>query len=267
MTQEITGEQSDGQPRRRGRGPTRPFPSVSFEDALLLPRSILDNGVDGEIDRLTLLGILDYSPSSSKTRDWISSSLKYGLTTGSYNAPFLRVTDDGRLIASSEQSNDSREKQFELAIGQFRHFSNTYDRLKGQRLPDDTVLHGELRRAGLSDSDGRKAAEVFTANLRSLGLVQVIAGSDYVRDIEQFLDGLPANHLAPSNSAATNALLESSEGQFEEQVAPPVPSARITSSDPALHIDIQIHIDSSASADQIDQIFASMARHLYGRED
>lgn len=35
---------------------------------------------------------------------------------------------------------------------------------------------------------------------------------------------------------------------------------------PSVHIDVQIHIDPNASADQIDQIFASMARHLYGRE-
>jgi len=37
-------------------------------------------------------------------------------------------------------------------------------------------------------------------------------------------------------------------------------------SGPSVHIDVQIHIDPNASADQIDQIFASMARHLYGRE-
>ena len=35
---------------------------------------------------------------------------------------------------------------------------------------------------------------------------------------------------------------------------------------PELHVDVQIHIDSTASPKQIDQIFASMARHLYGRE-
>lgn len=35
---------------------------------------------------------------------------------------------------------------------------------------------------------------------------------------------------------------------------------------PALHVDIQVHIDASASAEQIEQIFASMAKHLYGRE-
>jgi hypothetical protein len=33
---------------------------------------------------------------------------------------------------------------------------------------------------------------------------------------------------------------------------------------PALHIDVQIHISPEASAEQIDQIFASMSKHLYG---
>ena len=32
---------------------------------------------------------------------------------------------------------------------------------------------------------------------------------------------------------------------------------------PSLHIDIQVHISPDASADQIDQIFSSMAKHLY----
>jgi len=34
---------------------------------------------------------------------------------------------------------------------------------------------------------------------------------------------------------------------------------------PSVHIDIQIHIDANAKADQIDQIFASMAKHLYNK--
>ena len=36
--------------------------------------------------------------------------------------------------------------------------------------------------------------------------------------------------------------------------------------EPELNINVQIHISSDASADQIDQIFKSMARHLYGGE-
>jgi hypothetical protein len=34
---------------------------------------------------------------------------------------------------------------------------------------------------------------------------------------------------------------------------------------PSVHIDIQVHIDPASTAEQIDQIFASMARHLYDR--
>lgn len=34
---------------------------------------------------------------------------------------------------------------------------------------------------------------------------------------------------------------------------------------PALHIDVQVHISSDASAEQIELIFASMAKHIYGR--
>lgn len=34
---------------------------------------------------------------------------------------------------------------------------------------------------------------------------------------------------------------------------------------PALHIDIQIHISPEASTSQIEQIFSSMAKHVYGR--
>jgi hypothetical protein len=34
---------------------------------------------------------------------------------------------------------------------------------------------------------------------------------------------------------------------------------------PSVHVDVQVHISPDASAEQIDQIFASMAKHLYGR--
>ncbi|MGI6296936.1 MAG: hypothetical protein ACOX3G_12750 [Armatimonadota bacterium] len=37
------------------------------------------------------------------------------------------------------------------------------------------------------------------------------------------------------------------------------------SPDPSVHFNVQIHIDPNAKPEQIDQIFASMAKHLYGR--
>ena len=44
-------------------------------------------------------------------------------------------------------------------------------------------------------------------------------------------------------------------------VAPPLRS----DGGPTIHLDIQIHIPADATPNQIDQIFASMARHLYAK--
>lgn len=41
---------------------------------------------------------------------------------------------------------------------------------------------------------------------------------------------------------------------------------RASAPSPNVHLDIQIHIPAEASAEQIDRIFASMAKHLYNRE-
>ena len=43
------------------------------------------------------------------------------------------------------------------------------------------------------------------------------------------------------------------------------PSAAKGTEKPSLHIDIQVHISPESSPEQIEQIFASMAKHLYGR--
>jgi Family of unknown function (DUF5343) len=46
----------------------------------------------------------------------------------------------------------------------------------------------------------------------------------------------------------------------------PVPPAPSADDGPSVHVDVQVHISPDASAEQIDQIFASMAKHLYGRK-
>jgi hypothetical protein len=56
---------------------------------------------------------------------------------------------------------------------------------------------------------------------------------------------------------------DSRQAKTTQFIPQPSQSPQNVSNVPSLHIDIQIHIDSDASTDQIDQIFASMAKHLY----
>lgn len=60
--------------------------------------------------------------------------------------------------------------------------------------------------------------------------------------------------------------LHMSSGPLHTPAASPPATLARGGGGPALHIDVQIHISPEASADQIDQIFASMAKHLYGSQ-
>ena len=259
MTQQSLDGQTEEQAKRQGgRGPNKPYPAMSFESALSLPKSIIEHGVNGEIQRLTLFAKLNRVPGSG--RSLMTSSGKYKLTEGSHNTPSLKVTTNGRFILDPDSSpREVIEKQFQLAIKQFEPFNSVYEKLRNQKLPDYTVLGDELGRVEVAEADRAKAAEIFTANLQYLGLIYDVAGQDFVRAIEQVTEELP----------------ESIEGGLSEPIGnePPVGdhsslqgNDNLTGStkQPGLHIDIQVHIDSTASAEQIDLVFASMAKHLYG---
>lgn len=262
MAQQADTEQDGTTNQRRGRGPTKPFPVQTFEETLTLARSIMEHGVNGEIQRLTLFSKLGWSPSSSKTRTLVTNSSKYGLTSGGYSASSLSVTENGQLVLGADHNpQEVVEKKLELAIKQFEPFEKLYAKLEDQRLPEGIVLQDQLESFGVSDADRQKAAEVFVANIRYLGLLQDINGQDYVRTIEQVVEQLPAvNSSEGSNGKPTT------DASLEEEPAKSTAQGSELASNPSLHIDVQIHIDSSATPDQIDHIFESMGRHLYGRK-
>jgi len=68
---------------------------------------------------------------------------------------------------------------------------------------------------------------------------------------------------AKPKKTAASLTPESVDDTISEPVELPLPSGMPTRSGPNIHLDIQIHIPATATPDQIDQIFASMAKHLY----
>ena len=275
MTQEtVTGQVNDSG-SHRGRGPTRPFPVMPLGDALQLPRSILQYSIDGKIQRLTLSSKLEQSNEGKLTRNLITNSYKYGLTRGSYASPALEVTDDGRVALASDNSlQKTKEKLFELAISRFDLFDKLYEKLKDKPLRDETVIKDEFKELGVNVDDCQDAAEVFISNVKFLGLVERIGGRDHVRSVEHIIAQFPStdtvDSVAPVGEMPTGEVPAAEIPRLDVPVTAPlsrnVAQGGVEANTPSVHIDIQIHIDSTATADQIDQIFASMAHHLYGRE-
>ena len=267
MTPETAAKTPTAQKKPRRSRRAKPFPVLPFEDALALPRKIVECGVDGQMNRLTVLDKMDKSPTSSATRALITASSRYGLTSGSYASPSLKVTEEGRLVSAAHDSSERTQKVFDLAIGRFGPFKTLYEKLKDKRLPDPSVLRDELGHAGVTEADREKGVDVFVANARYMNLVQKVSGADFVRTIETVVDQKPSSRsddeVVPPSSGQSDS---GQKGTRASDITNRTNASNgAAASEPSLHIDVQVHIDATASAEQIDQVFASMAKHLYGR--
>lgn len=61
---------------------SRPHPASSFKDALQLAEAIMKHGSGDKVRRLILLQKMDKSPNSGPTKQMITNSGKYDLTSG-----------------------------------------------------------------------------------------------------------------------------------------------------------------------------------------
>ncbi len=74
-----------------------------------------------------------------------------------------------------------------------------------------------------------------------------------------------ADFTAASRNGASG--VDTENGSSSSTVSPLAsPPQSIESPAPALHIDFQVHIAADAPPEQIDKIFESMAKHLYGKD-
>ena len=130
MAQQALDGQADGTTNGRRQRSTKPFPVTKFEDVQVLPKSVLEHGVNGRIRRTTLFDRLGRSPDSGPSRQLVTDSGKYGLTSGGYNAEYISITEAATEILSEDQMpKEALPEKFNCAIGQFDIFRQTYDKL------------------------------------------------------------------------------------------------------------------------------------------
>jgi hypothetical protein len=113
-----------------------------------------------------------------------------------------------------------------------------------------TALYGLLCDASL-DSHSVVAAKSKTAGHQNRATKSNASPS---RSSRKTQGGETRDIVVESSSPDPNGKLETPSGSNQSTVIP------------SLHIDVQIHISPDASAEQIDQIFKSMATHLYRSE-
>lgn len=140
-----------------------------------------------------------------------------------------------------------------------------------------TAYRGARHRAVLGEAIRKGYADLFAlypdANTRSnTDLTHVFstsssAGAQVVsKTVATFKALVDEADFSASGESAETTMLAGPLHVPAAPAAPAAPKAPTSQSGPEVHIDIQIHISPESTAEQIDKIFESMAKHLYGRK-
>lgn len=213
------------QARQRRQRVQRSFPAAPFEEALEFAIDVHRLGA-GRIRRLRLFELLERSPDSGTSRQLITNSNRYGLTTGSYAAEWLELTADGRIATADDVPE--REKirvQFKLAIEQIAPFASLHERFINTRLPAKTVLADYLVEQGYGQDEVSECVDTFLLNARFVRILQTISGAERLVPLDHVLDYAPAGVQGTSTKAISvitppiESLRNSSEGNSTFTIA------------------------------------------------
>ena len=141
MTQdkEITKQQTSKTKRRQ-----RPFPRNTLEETVKIAQTIQDQNNGQPMKKIFIADHLKIKPESSNFRYLISSSNRYGLTKGGYQAEYISLTILGDNITKTEV-----EKQkiplLQEACQKVQVFRDFYQRYRDAKLPSEDYAKKLLR--------------------------------------------------------------------------------------------------------------------------
>lgn len=167
--EEQVSAEPNSQPRRRVQSD---FPKNTLEDALRVARALEDANGGQPLPPIETATALGMSPGSSDFRKILSSSLKYGLTKGSYKSAYVELDELGREVVEPKVQED-KHRALELAAMRPQTFQHIYDYYKGKKLPEDTFFRNTIvREFNVPREHAEQCEKIFTANADFVGLVR-----------------------------------------------------------------------------------------------
>lgn len=149
------------------------FPKHTLAEALRVALA-LENRNGGQPLPPTETAIaMDMSPGSSEFRVLLSSSIKYGLTTGSYNSERVALEEMGKNIVEPRTEEDAKAAQLSAALNP-PTFRSIYNYFKGKKLPEEAFFANTLiREFQVPREHAAKCVAVFVKNMEQVGLIRV----------------------------------------------------------------------------------------------
>jgi predicted nucleotide-binding protein len=148
------------------------FPKHSLKTALRVAQALEDKNSGNPMPPTDVAIAIEKSPGSSDFRMLLSSSIKYGLSTGSFNQSKITLTELARDIVAPT-SDGSKHKALVKAAFTPPLFQSIFASYKGKKVPDMQFFQNALvRDFGVSKDQAARCAAVFYENAEYLGLIR-----------------------------------------------------------------------------------------------
>lgn len=201
--------EADAEKRRKA---SSAFPKNTLKETVELAQAIQDNNAGKPYNRLDLASALGKSPESSGYRTLITSSNRYGLVAGGYQAEAIELTDMGRSIVAPRTESEKNEALLK-ALRSIEVFNKFFQRFDQSKLPRDDLLKNTfIRDFGIPQEDAESCIAILKENLLDYGILVNMSGNVWVR-----LDKLasPTEIMTPSEEE------KAFEGEEPSEILPP----------------------------------------------
>jgi len=153
-------------------GTNSDFPKHSLKTAIRIATALEEKNSGNPMPPTDVAIAIDKSPGSSDFRVLLSSSIKYGLTTGSYNQSKVSLTALARDILEPT-SDEAKSKALSQAAFTPQIFGRIFDAYKNKKVPDPHFFQNALvRDFGIPRDQAARCASIFQENVEYLGLVR-----------------------------------------------------------------------------------------------
>jgi len=190
--------------------PRRPFPKHTLEKALKVAKAIQDKNAGKPWKPIFVAEALNIKPGSSNFRELTSSSYKYGLTEGTWNAQYISLTPLGNSI--TRPTDPKKEmKDLQEAVLKIGIFKSVYEHYRDSKFPSS----GDAYFKNMLESEFNVARELVDEcitllmdNGRFTSIVRDMQGAPYVVFAEEPIEvplGIPKGKTEEAEKPSAEA--------------------------------------------------------------
>jgi hypothetical protein len=116
------------------------------------------------------------------TRDLITASGKYGITSGAHDAPEIKLTEEGAKAVAPTPTTERNKARITLAVSNIEPFKKLYDKFAGGKMPAVEAMRDCLD--DMDEGDRAPCVDIFVQNAKFVGILQTKEGAEFITNLE-----------------------------------------------------------------------------------